>query len=398
MAFLKKKKQQQEQTAASEEKQRIVVDETGLMDIPYLVLTILLMLIGLIMLFSASYAKAYEFTGNPASYFVSQGGYALIGLLVMFAAARFFYQNLQRLAFPIMAVAIVLLVLVLIIGTSAGGAQRWIKIGISFQPSEIAKFAVILFFATYAANNYKRMRTFRYGIVPYIIVLGIVGFLLWLEPHKSAIAIIFSVSFIMMILGGSHPRYLWIMVALAVVAVGIYAGAELYKAKNTAEGDYASDRLVGWLNSNEHSEDESYQIVQSRYAIGPGGLTGVGFGKSNQKTYLPEEHNDYIFAIVCEELGLIGAGGILLLFMLLIIRGYWISMHARDRFGMLLGAGLTTLLAIQVFFNVAVVTNLFPPTGISLPFFSSGGTALILQMGESGIVLSISRWTKEKRA
>lgn len=398
MAFLKKKKQASEQTAALKEEQRVVVDETGIMDIPYLVLTLLLMLIGLIMLFSASYAKAYEFEGNPAAYFISQGGYALLGLLVMFAAARFNYQLLQKLAFPILAIAIILLVLVLIIGISAGGAKRWIKIGIRFQPSEIAKLAVILFFATYAANNYKRMRTFRYGILPYMIVLGIVGFLLWLEPHKSATVIIFGVSFIMMILGGSHPKILWIMVAIAVTVVAVYAVAEINKAKGDTEADYASNRFVGWLNSDEHSEKESYQIVQSRYAIGPGGLTGVGFGKSNQKTYLPEEHNDYIFAIVCEELGLIGAGGILLLFMLLIIRGYWIAMHSCDRFGQLLAAGLTTLLSVQVFLNVAVVTNLFPPTGISLPFFSSGGTALILQMAESGVVLSVSRWTREKRA
>lgn len=390
MPFWKKKKQ--EKSELKENQQHIVVDETGIMDIPYLVLTILLMIIGLIMLFSASYARAAHNTGNPASYFVSQCIYAALGTAVMLLVARYNYQRLQKFALIIMAGAIVLLILVLVMGSSTNGAKRWINLGIRFQPSELAKFAVILFFATYMTHHQKQMHTLRYGIVPYLAILGIVALLLLLEPHKSATIIILSVGFIMMILGGSKPKHLWILVGLGVLVVGAYV---LYKLSKSG-GDYASNRIMAWLNPDKYADDESYQIVQSRYAIGPGGLSGVGFGKSNQKTmYLPEEHNDYIFAIVCEELGLIGAVGILLLFMMLIIRGYWISMHALDRFGKLLAAGLTTLLAIQVFLNVGVVTNLLPPTGISLPFFSSGGTALIIQLAEIGVMLSISRWTKK---
>lgn len=390
MPFLKKKTKKA--PAQTGDNQRIEVDETGIMDIPYLVLTLLLMVIGLIMLFSASYARASYITGNPASYFVSQSIYAVIGIGVMLLAGRYNYQRLQKFALPLMAISIILLVLVLVMGSSTNGAKRWINLGIRFQPSEIAKFTVILFFATYMTHHQKQMHTLRYGIAPYLAILGVVALLLLLEPHKSATLIILGVGFIMMILGGSKPKHLWILVGLGVAVVGAYVLYKYFKSS----GDYASNRIMAWLNPDKYASDESYQIVQSRYAIGPGGLSGVGLGKSNQKNmYLPEEHNDYIFAIVCEELGLIGAIGILLLFMMLILRGYWISMHAYDRFGKLMAAGLTTLLAIQVFLNVGVVTNLLPPTGISLPFFSSGGTALIIQMAEIGVVLSISRWTKK---
>ncbi|MCQ2418284.1 MAG: putative lipid II flippase FtsW [Clostridia bacterium] len=387
------KKNSKKESELKDNKQRVVVDETGIMDTPYLVLTLLLMVIGLIMLFSASYARASHNTGNPASYFVSQSIYAAIGTTVMLLVARYNYQRLQKFALIIMAGSIVLLVLVLVMGSSTNGAKRWINLGIRFQPSEIAKFAVILFFATYMTHHQKQMHTIRYGIAPYLVILGVVALLLLLEPHKSATLIILGVGFVMMFLGGAKSKHLWILVGLGILALAAYV---LYKRLSGGGGDYASDRIMAWLNPDKYADDEGYQIVQSRYAIGPGGLSGVGFGKSYQKTmYLPEEHNDYIFAIVCEELGLIGAVGILLLFMMLIIRGYWISMHAYDRFGKLMAAGLTTLLAIQVFLNVGVVTNLLPPTGISLPFFSSGGTALIIQTAEMGVVLSISRWTKK---
>ena len=211
------------------------------------------------------------------------------------------------------------------------------------------------------------MKTFRYGVLPFAAILGVIALLLVLEPHFSAIIIIFCVGAAMMFLGGTELKWFKFM-------------------------GYASDRIVAWRDPWADASDNGYQIVQSLYAIGSGGLMGLGLGRGRQKyLYLPEEHNDYIFAIVCEELGFVGAMVVLLLFVLLIIRGYWIAMHARDRFGALMVGGLTTLLALQVFFNIGVVTNFLPATGISLPFFSYGGTALLLQLFEMGLVLSVSR-------
>lgn len=362
---------------------RPVETDRGMIDVPYLVLTVLLVVIGLIMLFSASYARAYYKTGNSAKYFISQLMFAVMGMGVLFLFSRIPYEWYRKLSLLILFVAVAILALVPLIGIEVGGATRWISLGFTrFQPSEIAKFAVITSFAAIMAAHTRDMKGFKYGFAPYMLILGVIAGLLYLEPHMSATLIILAVGFIMMILGGTNWKFL---VGLVVVAVGLVAVYLLTKG-------YTADRIRAWLDPESDPLDKGLQILQSQYAIGSGGLTGLGFGRSRQKyMYLPEEHNDYIFAIVCEELGFIGAIGILALFALLIIRGYWIAMHARDRYSMLLAAGLTTLLALQVFLNVAVVTNLLPSTGISLPFFSSGGTALIMQLAENGIVLNISR-------
>ena len=228
-----------------------------------------------------------------------------------------------------------------------------------------------------------KMKTFRYGVLPFAAILLGVALLLYLEPHMSATVIILMVGAVMMFLGGTKLRWF---------GIGALAAGALVLLYLTTKG-YASDRIMAWQNPFDYAKDEGYQIIQSLYAVGSGGLFGLGFGRSRQKyLYLPEPENDYLFAIVCEELGLIGALLVLALFVLLIVRGYWIAMHARDRFGALLVAGLTTLLALQVFFNIGVVTNFLPATGISLPFFSYGGTALMLQLAEMGIVLGVSRW------
>lgn len=362
---------------------RPVETDRGMIDVPYLVLTVLLVVIGLIMLFSASYARAYYKTGNSAKYFISQLMFAVMGMGVLFLFSRIPYEWYQKLSLLILFVAVAILALVPLIGIEVSGATRWISLGFTrFQPSEIAKFAVITSFAAIMAAHTRDMKGFKYGFAPYMLILGVIAGLLYLEPHMSATLIILAVGFIMMILGGTNWKFL---IGLVVVAVALVAVYLLTKG-------YTADRIRAWLDPESDPLDKGLQILQSQYAIGSGGLTGLGFGRSRQKyMYLPEEHNDYIFAIVCEELGFIGAIGILALFALLIIRGYWIAMHARDRYSMLLAAGLTTLLALQVFLNVAVVTNLLPSTGISLPFFSSGGTALIMQLAENGIVLNISR-------
>ena len=362
---------------------RVVEDDRGMIDVPDLLLTLLLTIIGLIMLFSASYARAYYKTGNSASYFISQLVFAALGIGVMFLFSRIPYEWYQKFALLILGVSLGMLILVPIIGVEVSGATRWISLGFTrFQPSEIAKFAVIVSFSAIMAAHTRDMKTFKYGFLPYMVILGLIAILLFLEPHMSATIIILALGFVMMILGGTNWKFLAGLAVAGIVLVVVYLATK----------GYTADRIKAWLDPESYPLDEGLQILQSQYAIGSGGLLGLGFGKSRQKyLYLPEEHNDYIFAIVCEELGFVGAVGILILFAMLILRGYWIAMHARDRFSMLMAAGLTTLLAIQVFLNVAVVTNLLPATGISLPFFSSGGTALIMQLAENGIMLNISR-------
>ncbi len=248
---------------------------------------------------------------------------------------------------------------------------------------------MILSFAAMMAAWQDKMDSFRYGVLPYAGIMAAIAGLLILEKHLSATLIIFIIGAIMMLLGGTKKRWFVIGAILAAVFLAVYLSTR----------GYAGSRIDAWLNPDSDPLGDGYQGLQSRYAIGSGGFLGLGLGRSRQKyLYLPEEHNDYIFAIVCEELGFVGAVGILLLFALLILRGYWIAIHARDRFGTLLAAGLTTKLGIQVFFNIGVVTGLLPPTGISLPFFSYGGTALLLQLFEMGVILSVSRWCVNKDA
>ena len=362
---------------------RVVESDLGVIALPYLLLTLLLVAIGLLVLFSASYARAYYETKNAASVFVNQLIFAVMGIGVMWLISRVPYEWYQKLSLLILAASIGLLVLVPVIGTESGGATRWLDFGfVSFQPSEIAKFGVICSFAAIMAAHTRDMKTIRYGVAPYVVILGIIAVLLYLEPHMSATLIILALGFILMTLGGTDWKYLVGLVILGCLLVAVYL---LTKG-------YTGGRISAWLHPENDPLDKGLQVLQSQYAIGSGGLLGVGLGKSRQKfLYLPEEHNDCIFAVVCEELGLIGACVVMLLFALLILRGFWIALHAKDRFGTLMVVGIMTLISLQTFLNIAVVTGLIPATGISLPFFSYGGTALALQLFEMGIVLSVSR-------
>lgn len=358
----------------------------GSIDLPFAALTLLLLTIGVVMVLSASYARAYysAATGhNAAYYFMRQLGFALAGVGAMYALSLFPMQFYRRMSFLVLAAAAGLLALVPMIGVSQGDAKRWISLGFTtFQPSEIAKIGIILYFAALICKFKGRMRTVRYGILPFAGVLLIIVALLVMEPHFSAAIIIIAIGAGMLFLGG--VRLYWFVGALiaALAALGVVM----------TFFPYASSRITTWLDPFANTSGSGYQIVQSLYAIGSGGLFGLGLGQGRQKyLYLPEEHNDFIFPVVCEELGFVGAIAILILFALLVIRGYWLAMHMRDRYSFLVTAGITTLLAIQVILNVAVVTNLVPCTGISLPFFSYGGTALLIQLAEMGIVLSASR-------
>jgi cell division protein FtsW len=286
-----------------------------------------------------------------------------------------------------------LLILVIIpgVGITRNNATRWLGFGsFTFQPSEIAKVAVVVYFADSISRKKDKMRTFRYGILPYVLIMGVIACLMMLEPHLSGTVLILGAGAVMMLVGGI--RWIW------VLAAGGFA-ATVATLMLTGVIKYGQSRIAMWQNPFIDPRGDGYQLSQSLISIGSGGLLGVGLGKSRQKfLYLPEEHNDFIFAIVCEELGLIGAAIIMLLFAALILRGYWIALHARDRFGSLLVVGVTTLIAMQTFLNIGVVTGLLPTTGISLPFFSYGGTALSIQLAEMGIVLSVSRQMKPTKA
>lgn len=357
-------------------------------DVPFFTLVLLLLAIGVLMVLSSSYARAYydpgSITGgNAAYYFIRQLVFALLGVAVMLIMSRLPMGFYRRYAFHFLVLTLLLLLLVPFVGVKANGSRRWLGIGgLTLQPSELAKLAVILSFSVMICSLRGRMRSFKYGILPFAGILLLIIALLVLEPHFSASVIIIAIGGVMMFLGGVGLG--WFAAAIGAV-LGALAVLLMFFP-------YASSRINTWRDPFSSASDEGYQIVQSLYSIGSGGLSGLGLGESRQKfLYLPEEHNDFIFSVVCEELGFIGAVLILALFAMLILRGYWIALHCRERFDFLVCAGISTLFAIQVILNVAVVTNLMPCTGISLPLFSYGGTALIIQLGEMGIILSASR-------
>ena len=331
--------------------------ERGGVDIPFTMLALLLLTIGVVMVLSSSYARAYYDLegvtgGNATYYFVRQALFALCGVGVMFVCSRLPMGFYRRMSGFVMAGAVGLLVVVLVLGAVGGGARRWINLGFTtFQPSELAKIGVILYFSVLICRTKEKMRTFRYGILPFAAILGAVCVLLALEPHWSAIIIIVALGLVMLFVGG--VRLGWF------IGGGLGVGSLLAIAY--AAFPYVRDRISAWLDPFADASDSGWQVIQSLYSIGSGGLLGLGLGNSRQKyLYLPEEHNDYIFSIVCEELGFIGAMLILALFALLIIRGYWLALHARDKYSCLVGVGITTLLALQVILNVPSAPTAFP--------------------------------------
>lgn len=371
----------------------------GPLDLPFLLLTLLLLSIGLIMLLSASFPSAQAEEGDPLHYIKRQAVFAALGLGLMFWVSKINYQRFRGLAKLAIWVSVIMLILVLIpgpnkygklLGIRVNGAVRWLGIpgsSLTVQPSEVAKLGIIVYFAATISRKREKMQTFREGILPYGLLLLLIAVLMLLEPHVSGTILLLGIGAVMLVVGGISWK--WITAGLAVAGGGLYL--VLFTDLMEKIG-YNSGRITTWRDPFWDIRHESYQIYQSLLAIGSGGLLGTGLGKSRQKfMYLPEEHNDFIFSVVCEELGLVGATLIMVLFALLIIRGYWLAIHARDRFGSLLVVGVTTQIALQTFLNIAVVTNFMPATGISLPFFSYGGTALAIQLVEIGVVLSVSR-------
>ena len=358
--------------------------KTAEMDLPFFVLVMLLVSIGLVMVFSASSANAYYRFGDSYYFIRPQLLWAVVGTVVMLLTARFLTPKLLQMSvLPAFVFSITALVLVLTpLGTVRNGAKRWL---FGFQPSEVAKLAIILCMSWLLCRQRKEIHTFKGGLLPCGALLMLFCGLIALEKHISATVLLFAIGAVLMFVGGVDWRWF----------VGFGAAGVLSALGIIAISDYAMARVRVWLDPFSYPLGDGFQTIQSLYAIGSGGLFGLGIGKSRQKyLYIPEPQNDFIFSIVCEELGFIGACIIILLFILLIWRGFTIAFKAPDRFSALVVTGITAQVAIQTILNIAVVSNLVPNTGISLPFFSAGGTSLIMLMFEMGIVLSVSRRAK----
>ena len=356
-------------------------------DIWFLIILMLLVCYGLVMLFSAGYAVALYRRGDAYTYIRPQLLFAAFGAAAMYAASLVDYHIWHKLAWPIMGVSLALLAIVLFM-PEYNGCKRWIVLpGLgTLQPSEIAKFSIVLVFSHIISLNHDRMKSFSTGVVPFALILGVVTVLMLLEPHLSGTVLILGIGAVLMFVGGTGLRWF----VLAGVGGAGAIGAAIVIMPDLVP--YAASRLSSWLDPFADPLGDGHQTIQSLYAIGSGGAVGLGLGNSRQKhLFVPEPQNDFIFSILCEELGFVGACAVILLFSLLLLRGVTLAAHAPDRFGALLVVGFVVQVALQAVLNIAVVTNTIPNTGISLPFFSSGGTSLMMLLGEMGIVLSVSR-------
>ena len=389
------------QAAAMKKKRKLFSIANGF-DMPFLIILMLILVIGLVCMYSASYAYAFYWYDGDSYYFIKrQLAFAVLGVVAMLMISTIDYHVLHKFSWVLWIVSLALLVVAYIMPSSTG-IHRWIRIpGIGqFQPSEVAKFALIVLYAHLVSLNHKKMKTFTKGYLPFMAILGITCGLVFIEPHLSGTMLLLAIGIIMMFVGGTKTLYLVLTILLGVAAVFLMVFVL----------GYEQDRIEVWLNPLEvyvsdkvyegglSGRDLAWQTVQSLYAIGSGGLMGQGLGNSRQKhLFLPEPQNDFIFSIVCEELGFVGAALIVILFALLVWRGFTIGMKAPDKFGSMLAIGLTAQIGVQVVMNMAVVTNIMPNTGISLPFFSYGGTSLVMLLAQMGVVLSVSRGVKSEK-
>ena len=356
------------------------------LDFTLLITVFILLGLGIITVLSASSPTALAETGNSYKYLIKQMEAAVIGILLMFVASKIDYKLWQKNYKIIYFICMILLLAVCALGREAGGAKRWLDMGfLSFQPSEVAKVGVIIFYSAWLTKNKEKLKSFKYGFVyPLSLLLIPIFFILVLQNHFSATLVICMLAAILMILAGCKIRY-FIFVGIPLATLGVFAII-------VAGQGFRMQRILTFFDPWQDIKGKGWQIVQSLYAIGSGGLFGVGLGESKQKyLYIPEPHNDFIFAVLAEELGFIGCAIVIILFAILIWRGITIAMKAPDMFGSLLAAGITSMIAIQVLVNIAVVTASMPVTGMALPFFSYGGTALIITLTSIGILLSVSR-------
>ncbi|EKQ56897.1 MULTISPECIES: stage V sporulation protein E [unclassified Clostridium] len=350
---------------------------------------VLLLSIGVIMVYSASSYYAMFKTGDSMYYLKKQGLAAIAGIIAMAFTMSFDYHKIKKYTVPIMIGCIPLLFLVFLF-PSVNGAQRWIPLGPfgSLQPSELAKYVVVLFLARSLEVKGEGVKQFSTGIVPYLCVSGMYAAIVLSQKNLSIASVIMIVTFIVLFAAGGKLKHLFGIVAPVMVAAAVaFTVLEPYRMK----------RLMSFTNPWNDPIGDGYQLIQSFYALGAGGITGLGLGQSRQKTlYMPEPHNDFIFSIIGEELGLIGCICIITLFVIFIWRGISVAMKARDTYGTLLAIGITSVIGVQSLINIAVVTGSMPVTGVPLPFISSGGTALVINMTAVGILLNISRQVEGK--
>lgn len=388
----------------------------GSMDIPFLAILMTIVTIGLVMLFSASYTYSYYNRGDSTQIFVRQLIFAVIGIVLMFVISRIRYEYFKLVALVGVVVSIALLLLVLVLPEYKPGFKRWINLGFTtFQPSEIAKIGLIMILAYLLDKNYKgvtgkvpsempgirsipELTNGKYviyksftSVICYGLIILVFAGLVYLEHHVSGTILMLLIGVVMLWLGEVRGRWFTVGVIIGVVAVVLLIANPDILAK------YAGERITAWLDKDFDPLGARWQTNNSLYAIGSGGLLGTGLGQSKQKhLYVSEPQNDFIFSIVCEELGFVGAVAIIVLFALLIYRGIKIGMNAKDRFGALLAMGIVFQIGLQVALNIGVVSDFLPNTGISLPFFSAGGTSLVILLAEMGMVLSISRSARKK--
>lgn len=366
---------------------------TGSIDIPFLGLTIALLTIGLIMLFSASYPYAYYYKDSSYYYFIRQIVFAVAGLVAMLLMSKINYKILKAIYKPVFVVTIALLVIVLFYHTNFKNFKRWIPLGpVTIQPSDLAKFTIILTLAVYISKYYKKMKTMKYGILIPIGIIAVFCGLIYLEHHLSCTILMFFIGACLMFAGGSD----WKLFAFGLAVIALLGF--LVVSFPTLIENYAGERIVAWLDKDYDPMGSRWQTNNSLYAIGSGGFFGAGLGNSKQKyLYVSEPQNDFIFSIVCEELGFFGAAIIIALFAALVIRGLIISSRCKDKFGSLLVIGVVAQIGLQVVLNILVVTDTLPNTGFALPFFSYGGTAIFMLLFEIGVVLSVSRKTNQQK-
>ena len=362
------------------------VKRTERVDFLLFILVIGLLCFGLIMLFSASQNTSRD---NIYSIIVRQSLMAAAGLVVMFITSRIDYHAYKKVAAPLFFLTLVVMYVVPVLGFASHGATRQVSLGgFSFQPSEVCKFMLVIYFsALLSSKKHSDLTKFKV-LGRYALMLGLVAGACVLQSHLSALLLILAVGFIMLFAAGLPWRYVIGLGGVILAGGGALAVLEPYRMR----------RLLIFLDPFSDPRGDGWQIVNSLYAVGSGGLLGVGFGQSRQKYgYLPEAQNDYIYAIVCEELGFIGGMFLLILFGLLIFRGIQIAFSSKDAFGTYLGIGIVTIVALQVIINVGVVLSILPSTGMQLPFFSSGGTSLIIMMAGLGILMNISRFSTQNK-
>ncbi len=355
------------------------------MDHILLFVTIALALVGLVMVFSASAVVAGNRFHDSWYYLKRQLAWLAFGLVLLHIASRIDYIWWKRLALPLLGLIIVLLMVALIpsIGVAANGARRWLRLGvISIQPAEMAKLITVIYLATYLAKNEDRLQHFSTGLLPALLIIGVISGLVLMEPDLGTIVVIGLVTAAMLFLGGARVTHLLSLVPVALVGVTVLIWLSPYRWQ----------RLIAFFYPEQDPTGTGFQINQSFLAFGSGGLFGVGLGESKQKLFfLPEAHTDFVLALVGEELGFVGAGIIVLFFAFFVIRGFQISTRARIPFGRYLGIGITTLIGIQALINACVVTGLLPTKGLTLPFISYGGSSLVISLTGVGILLNISR-------